>query len=555
MRLRKIFYIGATAITLIAGVTGCKKDSFNINQNPNQPTDSTIAYNVILPAALNNTARIVANNWGWLQNWMGYWARSGTYAPNATEESYDVTSGFQTGIWTGLYDNNYDYQTMQTQATKNGADFYAGIARIMKAHNYAILVDLYNNVPYSQALKGGANTTPKYDKGSDIYKDLFRQIDTGIALIKGASTATSGPNKNILTDDIMFGTSQYPSATMASSKVMWAKFGNTLKLRLLVHLMNGGVLVPNATVSGFDIAGELTKITTEGSGFLGAGENATVNPGYTNAADAKQNPFYTSYVATSTGSQPQNAVYYKANSYAIEYYAWDGDPREARFYKAGDKGMVGVAYGLPPITDNAAANLAGIGPGITRTYSAPVWILTGTESLFLQAEARHRGFITGDANVMMQNAVTESFALVGATGASSYMSGNATYPDVDYAGVAQGTGLPAGGLFTIITQKWFALNAIAPLEVYSDYRRVNMKTKAGAAIDHFIYGQGGGFYPTAATGYPANTVGPPLSVYPSNTTTTIPSRLIYPQAEYNYNPANVGAEGTVTKNGKVFWDN
>jgi hypothetical protein len=30
---------------------------------------------------------------------------------------------------------------------------------------------------------------------------------------------------------------------------------------------------------------------------------------------------------------------------------------------------------------------------------------------------------------------------------------------------------------------------------------------------------------------------------------------LYPQAEYNYNAANVGAEGTVNaQTGKVFWD-
>ena len=555
MKLRKIFYSTTTAILIIAGVSSCSKETLNVNQNPNQPTDSTIAYNAILPAALNNTARAVATNWGWLQNWLGYWARSGTYAPSTTEESYNVTTNFQGGIWNSLYDNNYDYQTMQIQATKNGADFYAGIARIMKAHNYSILVDLYNNVPYSEALKGGGNTTPKYDKGLDIYKDLFKQIDTGIALIKSANESTTGPNKSILADDIMFGTSQYAGTTMAASKVRWAKFGNTLKLRLLVHLMNGGVLVPNGTVAGFDIAAELAKITTEGNGFLAAGENASVNPGYTNSSDSRQNPFFASYVASITGSPTQNAQYYKANSYAIEYYEWNGDPRESRFYKEGDAGLKGVAYGAPSLTENSASELAGIGPGLTKTYTAAQWILTGTESLFLQAEARNRGFIAGSADVMMQAAVTESFALVGATGAAGYLTGNATYPDVDYNGVSQGAGLPAGGLFTIITQKWFALNGIAPLEVFSDYRRVNMKNKAGTNVDHFIYGVSAGFAPSPAAGYPANSAGPAISVSPANTATQIPTRLLYPQNEYNYNPTNVGAEGTISKYGKVFWDN
>lgn len=95
MKLRKIFYSTTTAILIIAGVSSCSKETLNVNQNPNQPTDSTIAYNAILPAALNNTARAVATNWGWLQNWLGYWARSGTYAPSTTEESYNVTTNFK----------------------------------------------------------------------------------------------------------------------------------------------------------------------------------------------------------------------------------------------------------------------------------------------------------------------------------------------------------------------------------------------------------------------------------------------------------------------------
>ena len=110
-------------VTVLVGVMSCSKDSFNINLNPNNATDSTVAYNVILPSAQNNTARIVARSWGWLQNYLGYWARSGTYAPNADEESYQITTSFQSGIWSGLYDNLYDYQTMQIGANKAGATF------------------------------------------------------------------------------------------------------------------------------------------------------------------------------------------------------------------------------------------------------------------------------------------------------------------------------------------------------------------------------------------------------------------------------------------------
>ena len=535
MTRKNLNYSLAVATLVMAAIAGCKKEAFNINQNPNSPTDSTVSYNVILPAAQNATGRFVARDWGFLQNWLGYWARSGTYAPNVAEETYDVTTSFNSNIWTDIYDNLYDYQVMQRAAQKANASFYDGIARIMKAHDYQMLVDIYNNVPYSQALQGNGNITPKYDKGIDIYKDLLRQLDTAIVLINGANLSTTGPNKTIATDDIIF----------AGSQVLWKKFANTIKLRILTHLMNGGVLSTQQLVSGIDIPGEFSKIATpttgQGSyvGFLGAGENAQVQPGY---KSDKPNPFYGSYVADATGAATANSVYYKANSYAIGYYEYNGDVREGRFYKAGSQGFRGVKYGLPSATENAAATLAGIGDGVAKTNSAAQWLITGTESLFMQAEAMHRGFLSGSPNATLKAGITESFVMLGLTAAqaTTYMNNNAGYGDVDYTAPALASGKPPGGLVTIISQKWFSLNAIAPFEVWSDYRRVDYNP----TINHFVYGDVSGYDP-----------GPPISVSPSNTKTQIPIRLFYPQNEYNYNAANVGAEGTINAStSKIFWD-
>jgi hypothetical protein len=533
MKPKHLIYTLVVAVSFFAGTIGCKKSDFAINRNPNSATDSTISYDLILPAALNGTGRVVGRSWGFLQNWLGYWARSGTYAPNVTEETYQITTSFQTGVFTNLYDNLYDYQSMQNSAEKAGANFYSGIARIMKAHNFGLLVDIYNNVPYFEALKGGGNTTPKYSKGIDIYKDLLRQLDTGITLIKGT---TAAQNKNIATTDIMFGGNQ----------AMWVKYANTIKLRLLVHLMNGGILKPQELVPGIDIAAEIAKINAEGSGYLRAGENAEVQPGYT--AD-KPNPFYSFYVGDPSDPTPsaQNSVYYKANKYAIDYYSADGDPRLGRFYVAGTQGQRGVQYGAPSLTENAAPTLSGInGPGVARTAASPQRIMTATESLFLQAEAIQRGFIPGGtaaAKAMTYAGITESFVNLGLTAAqaTSYIANNAGYADVDYDAPPLGAGLPGGGLNTIIQQKWFALNGIAPYEVWTDYRRVDFNPPT---VNHFVYGVGGGF-----------TAGPPISVSPSNTATQIPIRLLYPQTEYNYNPANVGAEGTINQfTSRIFWD-
>jgi hypothetical protein len=543
MKLKNLIYLLLAAVLITAAGTGCKKGAFNINRDQNNPTDSTVTYDVVIPAALHATGTIVANQWGTIQNWMGYWARSGTYAPNVAEESYQITTGFGNGVWNSCYDNAYDYNIVQLKAAQAGAGFYEGIARIMKAYDFMTLVDVYGNVPYSEALKGSSNPTPKYDNGLAIYQDLLRQIDAGIALIKAADVSSTGPNKNIATNDIMF----------AGNKTLWAKFGNTLKLKMLIHTY---------AVAAINKTTEIGIINTEGSGYLGVGEDAQVNPGY---KTDKPNPFYNSYKATTTGAQTANNVYYRANAWGIEYYKWDGDPRvttsfggSARIYEAGTGGLIGVAYGLPPVTANASSVLAGIGPGVYKSSTSAQPIITAGESFFLQAEARQRGWITSGptAQALLLSAIIENMRYLGVanptTSANAYIAGNASYPDVDYNGVPQGVGAPAGGLFTILSQKWFALNGIDPLEIWDDYRRVPysevatkiIATGATAPNDHFVYGDGGGFSP-----------GPPISVAPQNTSTKIPVRYLYPQTEYNYNAGNVGAQGTVDPfTSRVFWD-
>lgn len=498
-------------LVLISMFSACSKNHFNINKNPNLPTDSTVSYDVILPAALHGTGQVVASDWGWLQNWMGYWARSGSYAPSLTEETYNITTTFQNNVWNDLYNNNYDYQVMQQKANIAGAKFYEGIARIMKAHNYQILVDVYNNIPYSEALKGNGNITPKYDKGLDVYKDLLRQIDTGLALIKAA---TASQSKDIATNDILFG----------GDKTKWAQFGNTLKLRMLVHLHNG--ITATQVAPGIDVAAEIAKITAEGSGFIGAGQTAQVQPGY---RSDKPNPFYRTYVADETNTATFGSAYYRANKWGLDYYAYNADPREAAFYTALSTGYRGVEYGLPPTNANSGDKLSAIGPGLNKGSGMPQWIITATESLFLQSEARQRGIITTgpSAKILWEEAIKENFVWLGlsAAAAQTFITANAGtgYADVDF---------DADPLYAIISQKWFSLNGIAPYEVWTDFRRTDI-----------VYGIASGYDP-----------GPPISVAPQNTSNKIPTRLLYPQTEFNYNATNVTKEQNAERYGKTFWN-
>ena len=523
MKLNKNIVLSIAATGLLFMV-GCKKETFDINANPDSITDGSVTPAVLLPGALQNTSRIVATDWSFLNAWMGHWARSGSYQSLTEEETYKFTNDFQVQIWNDLYANNTNYDIMVKKANVLGAGFYEAIGRIMKAHNFGILVDIYGNVPYSDAFKGTASPTPKYDKGADIYKRLFSELDAAIALLKNSGAIENAKNPDITAADLVY----------AGNATSWIRFANTLRLRLIMHLHNG--LATTQVAPGFDIAAQVAKITSEG--FIGTGQSAHLNPGF---SGTKPQPYYRSYVQNEAGTQTGDV--WRANKYAIDYYKYNGDLRIDRFYVSPNgttAGHTGIAFGTPagagvPI-GSALSTVRG--PGLMPSGAASrAWILTSVESLFLQAEARHRGILTTGltAEVLHKAAVTESFVWLGltATQANTFMTNNEGYPDVDYSPPFVTATPPGGGLFTILSQKWFALNAIAEFEIWSDYRRTD-----------YVLGSVVGF-----------AAGPPISVDPGNTSTKIPLRLLYPQNEYNYNATNVAAEGSINVfNSKIFWD-
>ncbi len=535
INIKKLALI-TTSIVVLG--TGCKTD-FDINASTEDLTAGSLNYRDVLPAAMTSSARIISSDWKFLQNWMGYWARSGSYQNDLQEESYQFTNSFPaTGNpWTDLYYNNSNYQYVLNRAITSGDGFYEAICRIMKAHNFQLLTDVYGNIPYKEALKGNDNRTPKYDNGVDIYKDLFRELDKAIALLKDPAASSADKNEKITTNDLVF----------KGNATKWIKFANTLKLRLLVHTYD---------VPEIDAAAEVAIIEAEGSGYLGAGETAKLNPGY---SSAKPNPFYRSYAINENGVLAGNADFVKASFYAVGsgtptgfgYYRYDADPRENKFYVKPDVNPdaavyeastyhKGIPYGAisgqfpnslgPDLSSINAINNTSPNTGLTPNGAASdAWILTSVESLFLQAEARERGIINSgpSAKDLLNSAIEESFISLGLTTQDyqDYMDFNIGYPDVDYDEAADKT-------FTILSQKWFALNGIAPFEIWTDVRRTDI-----------VYGELVGF-----------DAGPPLSIL-DGAASSIPVRLFYPQSEYSFNEVNAKAQGTIDVfTSRIFWD-
>jgi hypothetical protein len=484
---------GAVLALIIIG-TGCKKTYLDVNDDPNRVTDENITPELIFPAAAHGVgARLASGNFTFLQNWMGYMSASGDFSIQQDETTYNIDFSFGDVLWQNHYNVLFDLYLTKQKAASIGDSVLAGASMILSARLFQDLVDMYGSIPYSQAFQTNIYRQPVYDKGEDVYAALQKSLDTAVIYMK--ATAKS----NFANIDVVNG----------GNKTLWTKFANTLKLRMLIR---------QSEVPGFSPSAEIAKITSNG-GVLQPGENIDVNPGYVNEVN-KQSPFYATYGKTPTGAEASTST--RANDYFVHLLS--NDPRLERFYNAPAAGgsITGTVYGLA--TGNPdGAHSSTIGAGVANNAAQNQWIFPAFESLFLEAEAKARGWIAGSAQTSYESAVTESFVFLkvpdSLNEAQNYLD------NVDIADWANAGSSASSQAKFITFQKYIALCAIDPVESWSDLRRLNM-------IPDKDY----------------------ISVNPGRLSNSLPVRLLYPQSEYTSNGSNVRAQGNINQfTSKIFW--
>ncbi len=539
---KKLIFILSAALIIVA--TGCSKDYLDINNNPNSATNTTPE--LVLPQALTVTAsrELVAGFMPSVQCWMGYWAISGSYASsNGDPASYFQTTDFGDATFQAYYHNLADYNYIEQTALAENKPFYVGVAKIMKAYDFQRLVDMFGNIPYSQAFQGTNFIQPKYDSASVIYASISSQLDSAITYLSEASAA----GEATATSDIMFG----------GDNTQWITFANTLHMRILMR---------ESQVSGgpTNLNNELAQISANGYGFLT--NDAGVNPGYANNS-GQQSPVWGFFVTlTNQQTTGGSADFYRANQYAISWLQNNNDTARLKYiYSPGGTGFIPAitldstnagAYPSSQYIGNVlgAGNAAlggngasSVGPGILKSVSQPAILISAAESYFLQAEAALRGWAGfSDANDLFISGVTASFNYLGAetvTKIQSVVTGldsttSVLSPSQSAAAyTSQANNMTNYSACTgfnqqlacIIRQKWVAMDEITPFEAYCDYRRLGLPADIATA---------------------AHSISPYIDNPP-----TIPIRILYPTSEYSTNAANVTAQGTINGHtSPIFWE-
>lgn len=505
----KPFYTLAL-IALIGG--GCKKSFLDINTNPNSLPTATPSY--VLTNALNVSSNNILNINETGSYWSGQWTQSSSYILSTTTFSYTFTNN-DFNYWDGIYDNLEDYQYVINNADVAGQAFLKGPAKVMKAMNFQALVDMYGNIPYSDALKGVASLAPKFDAQKDVYESLVKLLDEAIVDLKANAFASA-----FASSDIVF----------KGNTTKWIRFANSLKLRILMH---------QARITGRDqyIIPEINKIVTEGSGFITGEEVGIGGSTFYVASAGKTNPLYDKWGYDANGTARSLGRFPRPTKFLFDVLVTANDTfrmKRIAYAKGGENGNAPGVSTAEEVVSNYVGVPFGIGSGFTAPatswigpsllvrgeYSRPFVLMTAAEIQFLLAEAKQRFpavTLTGSAQSYYEEGVKQSFRVLGvpnaaANAATLLSSGKA---DADW-------NASANKLQAIAIQKWIALCNFSGFEAWNEYRRTNLPVT-----------------PQAAT----------------ITDNRRPLRLFYPGTESGSNGANVSAQGAIDVFAtRIFWD-
>ena len=195
--MKSIKYI-ILGCALILGTTSCKK-WLDVNTDPDNP---------------NNQSVLIENRLPWIEHFYMYSAGVANYRTACQAGVYYSIAGTQntfTTTWQCSSSNSTTpYQTwfvavssnipdMYNKAQKQGAYHYMAAANVFHALGYMQMLDIYGEMPYTEAATG--NPSPKPDDGKTIYNGCMEKLNEAISLFSktqetGAPALSAGDYMN-----------------------------------------------------------------------------------------------------------------------------------------------------------------------------------------------------------------------------------------------------------------------------------------------------------------------------------------------------------------------
>ncbi|GJG88151.1 hypothetical protein tb265_33320 [Gemmatimonadetes bacterium T265] len=493
--------LAAAGLVLAGALGACNNDNLTaLNTNPNAPTSApagplfTAAVVGVPGVSTGAGPRMVGNGFDLRQ--MEFLVQHLAEVQYPDEDRYarirapDVQNTFIGPYSSELEDFKNVYR--QGQAQKE-----AGIwapADVMTQWEFDYITAAWGDIPYSQALAGdstGGSLTPTYDAQKDVYAGMLSRLTADAQALASATGSLGGA-------DPIYG----------GNTANWAKFANSLRLRLAIQLVNADQATADAQIkAALADPGGVFASNADNAALAYPGDGVFNNPWSDNFTSRDDHRVSKTLIDVLQGyNDPRLPIY---ASPTINYQ--NGKPG-APEYAGQPNGLTAADAGQYFNTASRVGTF--IYPAVTPFGSFPglgtkqkANLLTYAEVSFIEAEAAERGLgglTPGQAKGFYDAAVGASIsqwaAASGTAVASSDVTAYLAQPGVAYVG---GT----AGLKQIALQKWVAL-FLDGAQAWFEWRR---------------------------------TCVPALKPGPAAIFSTVPRRLEYPVAEASVNGINLAA--------------
>jgi hypothetical protein len=414
-------------VFMMVAITSCDKGFTELNTDPNNPT--SVPSKLLLPDVTRITTNAMYSTfWGGDMGecWAQHWAK---VQYNSEARYIPRESVIEGTIWQTFYEAIIsDAATMENLAVDEGNPAMQGAAKVLQAFGYAVLTDVFGDIPFSDAMRADEGILqPAYDEQADVYAGIFALLDEAEALFAGGEGSIDA------TSDILYG----------GDAGKWRMFGNSLKFRALMRI--SGVQ---------NVGAELQALVDAGNMF---GSNADEAKLVYLAAEPNANPIFETIVFSTRGE-------FKVNSVLVDMLTNMNDPRLGVYAQPNSMGEYrGKPSGYTdiPSPDYNYENVSAIGLKYLEA-TAPGYFISNAELHFLMAEAAKKGYISG-GDVAAEAHYNE--------GIRASFDANGISADYD-AYVAQ-TGVAydaANALQQIAEQNWLGLFCQG-VEAWTEWRR------------------------------------------------------------------------------------
>jgi len=368
MKKKIIIFVSILFIS-VSFFTGCEDSIEDINTDPLSATviDPGLLMPEILVSGISSSRTIEEQ---FINIHAQKWSSITGFSLFTALERYSVHPVITDNIWFFHYNTalrNLQQMRILTEDNNPDATNIIGQAKILEAFVFLNLTQLFGDIPFSEAQNVVDFPNPNFDTQEEVLRGLVELLDEGVAHL-------AEPTDIVTDGDLLY----------SGDRDSWIRFGNSLKLRILMLIAN---VDPSVASEIQNTANQPLIISNE---FVAKLDFVNVS--------GNENPIWKMLDAFNGGVNG----FWGAGFVLVEIMNASNDPRRATYFDDVNGEYVGQHQGVFSSEGMSAVSLNIINPEMPDIYA------TASETNFYLAEAVLKGWITGNANAFYQAGIKSS---------------------------------------------------------------------------------------------------------------------------------------------------